>query len=296
MVSLELPHMDDVDFVYGPKAAGVSGVKGAKACATYTAGTLFPYKFIMTLLQRALATGKVNLQTSTPATAVHDDPAGGFVIETPRGSIKVKKIVHASNAYVSGLLPEYTRSVVPCKGICVHIAVPEGKTAPYLTNSYVVRDSESVLSYLISRSDDGGIIVGGTAKIFQPYLEQWYGNTDDSTLIEASNGYYDDYMQRTFRGWEQSEAFVKKAWTGVMGYSFDSLPHLGEVPGKPDQYVLAGFNGHGMPVIWLAAKGVAEMIAKGKPYEEVGLPRIGKTTDKRIRRAREGPKGGDIFA
>ncbi|KAK5123929.1 hypothetical protein LTR85_002126 [Meristemomyces frigidus] len=295
MSSLDLPYMDDVDFVYGPKAAGVSGVKDAKACATYTAGTLYPYKFIMSLLSRAIASGKVNLQTSTPATAVHEDAAGGFVVETPRGSIKAKKIVHASNAYVSSLLPEYSKAVVPCKGICTHIAVPEGKSAPYLTNSYIVRDNDKVLSYLIPRRD-GGIVVGGSAAVFYPHLEQWYNNTDDSTLIEASKDFYDGFMQRTFRGWEDSEAYVSKAWTGVMGYSWDSLPHLGEVPGKPGQYILAGFNGHGMPVVWLAAKGIAEMVATGKAYEEVGLPWIAKTTVERLQKAEEGPEGGDILA
>lgn len=295
MASLGLPYMDDVDFVYGPKAAGVSGVKDAKACATYTAGTLFPYKFITSLLGKAIASGKVNLQTNTPATAIHEGPSGGFVVDTPRGPIKANKIVHASNAYVSSLLPEYSKAIVPCKGICTHISVPEGKTAPYLTNSYIVRDNDKVLSYLIPRGD-GGIVVGGSAAVFYPHREQWYDNTDDSTLIEASEGFYDGFMQRTFRGWEDSEAYVSKAWTGVMGYSWDSLPHLGEVPGKPGQYVLAGFNGHGMPVVWLAAKGIAEMVGTSKAYEEVGLPAIAKTTAERLRKAQEGPEGGDIFA
>lgn len=295
MESFKLPHMDDVDFVYGPRAAGVSGVKGAKACTTYTAGSLWPYRFIMVLLARVLASGKVNLQTNTPATAIHEDATGGFVVDTPRGSIKAKKIVHANNAYIAGLLPEYAKSIIPCKGVCTHIDVPAGKMAPYLTNSYIVRDKDKVLSYLIPRSD-GGIVVGGSSQVFKPHLEQWYNNTDDSTLIAASEGYYDGFMQRTFRGWEDSEAYVNKIWTGVMGYSWDSLPHLGEVPGKPGQYVLAGFNGHGMPVIWLAAKGVAEMVATGKSYEEVGLPRVGKTTEERIQKAQEGPEGGDILA
>ena len=143
---------------------------------------------------------------------------------------------------------------------------------------------------------DGGIVVGGASHLFRPFKDQWYNNTDDSTLIEASKDYYHGYMQRTFRGWEDSDAYVSKIWTGVMGYSFDSLPHLGEIPGKPGQYILAGFNGHGMPVIWLAAKGIAEMVANGKTYEETGLPRIAKTTAERIEKAQEGPEAGDILA
>lgn len=38
MMSKNLRLMNDVNFVYGERAAGVSGVKDAKACASYTAG------------------------------------------------------------------------------------------------------------------------------------------------------------------------------------------------------------------------------------------------------------------
>lgn len=176
--------------------------------------------------------------------------------------------------------------------------MPSGNTAPLVNNSYIVRTPESdgsVLSYLIPRAD-GGIIVGGASQIFKPHKDQWYDNTDDNVLIDAAMDYYDNYMQRTFRGWENSGAKVKDIWTGVMGYSYDSNPHVGDIPDKPDQMIIAGFNGHGMPVIWLAAAGLAKMINEGKPFEESGMPRIFRTTKGRIEKAQNGPEGGDILA
>lgn len=80
-----------------------------------------------------------------------------------------------------------------------------------------------------------------------------------------------------------------------MGYSYDSNPHVGEVPGKPGQYICAGFNGHGMPVIFLAARGLAEMMQTGADFEQPNLPRIFKTTAERLQAARDGPEGGDIL-
>lgn len=80
-----------------------------------------------------------------------------------------------------------------------------------------------------------------------------------------------------------------------MGYSYDSNPHVGEIPGKPGQYICAGFNGHGMPVIFLTAKGLAEIIQTGKSFEEVNLPRIFKSTAKRLQTAQEAPDRSDVL-
>lgn len=67
-----------------------------------------------------------------------------------------------------------------------------------------------------------------------------------------------------------------------MGYSSDYSPHIGHVPNKPGQFILAGFTGHGMPQAFLSAKGVAAMIVEGKSFSESGVPRIWETTQKRL--------------
>jgi glycine/D-amino acid oxidase-like deaminating enzyme len=69
-----------------------------------------------------------------------------------------------------------------------------------------------------------------------------------------------------------------------MGYSADFMPHVGEVPDKPGQFIIAGFNGHGMPQILLSTKGLAKMIRDGLPFEQTKLPRVFKTTKERIQR------------
>lgn len=69
-----------------------------------------------------------------------------------------------------------------------------------------------------------------------------------------------------------------------MGYSADFMPHIGSVPGKPHQFIIAGFNGHGMPQILLSSKGLAAMVRDGVPFEQTGLPRLFETTKERIER------------
>ena len=68
-----------------------------------------------------------------------------------------------------------------------------------------------------------------------------------------------------------------------MGYTSDLQPHVGPVPQKPNQYILAGFSGHGMPVIFLAAKGVADMIGRNRRFEQTELPRVYRTSEERLR-------------
>ncbi|KAJ5182823.1 hypothetical protein N7492_000439 [Penicillium capsulatum] len=293
MVQEGLQYMDDVVFYTGDQVEGICGVKGAKACASFTAGTMWPYKFIMHLVRKIVAAG-VNLQTHTPVTSIVPSPRGGFVVETPRGAMRAGKVIHASNAYVSGLLPEYKRNIIPCKGICCHIAIPEGVTPPLLNNSYIYRDEENTLSYLVPRAD-GSIVVGGASALFKPFKSQWYDNVDDSILIDSAAHYYKGFMQRTYQGWENTGAKVDKIWSGVMGYSYDSNPHIGNVPAKKDQYILAGFNGHGMPVIWQTAKALAKMVMEDAPFDATGLPRLFETTQFRLDRAWNGKEeDGDI--
>lgn len=128
--------------------------------------------------------------------------------------MKARMVVHANNGYAAGLLPEYSKNIIPCKGICCRITVPPNGSAPLVDNSYIIRTKDDKgLEYLIPRAD-GSIIVGGASQTFRPFKEQWYNNTDDSVLIEAATHYFTNYMQRTFRGWENSGAKVDKIWTG----------------------------------------------------------------------------------
>jgi glycine/D-amino acid oxidase-like deaminating enzyme len=188
-------------------------VKGAKGAFTYQTGRLWPYKLITHLLARAVARG-VNLQTNTPVLKVSEarDGNGYWTVETPRGSIKTKWVVFATNGYTSGVAPEYRNKIIPARGICSRIVVPNPPKQP-LRTSHAIRFNSWKYDYLIPRPD-GSIIVGGARPTFFHDLESWYGNTDDSKLIESASHYFDNYMQRHFHGWEDTGAYTDRVWTG----------------------------------------------------------------------------------
>lgn len=295
--------MKDVSYQGGPGAEQLSGVKGAKGCVSYSAGHLWPYKLICALLQKAVDAG-VNLQTHTPVTGVSAKPdAHGYYTLTTkdRGSLRAKKVIYATNGYTSSILPEFENKIVPVKGICSHI-VPRTKPAPHLPNSYIIRWSPTEYEYLIPRLD-GSIVVGGARESYYKHLDSWYNSVEDDKLITTGGAhhYFDDYMQKNFKGWEDSGAYTNKVWTGsefikptlnyrssfltavlVMGYSSDGWPYVGPVPSRPNQLIIAGFTGHGMPQIFLSAKAIAEMALDEVNFKSTGVPRLYEVTQERL--------------
>lgn len=68
----------------------------------------------------------------------------------------------------------------------------------------------------------------------------------------------------------------------VMGSTPDGLPHVGRVPGSMNQWLLAGFNGAGMLMIFTTSQAIAKMAVEGVEYESTGLPRLFKSTLERL--------------
>ncbi|KAK8066211.1 Gamma-glutamylputrescine oxidoreductase [Apiospora hydei] len=257
--------LKDVYHAYGKDAEQVSGVKGALSCFTFSAAHLWPYKLVLHLLQGAVKRG-ANLQTHTPVTHISESPLpdGRWLVTTDRGSIKAKKVLLATNGYTAKIAPQFKDHIVPVRGICSRIVPDKTRRAPFLPYSYSIRHGPAMYDYLIPGPT-------GASSLEVP-----------GKLIEPAKTHFDELMQRTFFGWEDSGAKVDKLWTGIMGYSSDFMPHVGAVPGKPGQMVLAGFSGHGMPLILRSAKGIVDMMRHGKKFEETGVPEVYQVTQKRL--------------
>ncbi|KAK8087523.1 hypothetical protein PG997_002484 [Apiospora hydei] len=247
----------------------VSGIRGAKSCHKYKAARLWPYRLVCQMLETCVSQG-VNLQTMTPVTSVLPQGDGeGWRVTTSRGSMTAAKIVHATNGYSSGLLPELRDRIVPVRGICAHLQ-GQGPQPP-ISDSYMLRFNDFEYDYLVPRPD-GSIVVGGARRDYFKNLESWFNVDDDSTLIEPARHYFDGYMQRNFLGWENTNTQTEQVWTGIMGYSADGFPYVGEVPAKPGSYICAGFTGHGMPQIFHSAKHIALLLLNGKVDKQHAVP------------------------
>ena len=84
---------------------------------SYEGGSLSAYKFVIGMLNLALEKG-LNLQTETPVLKVAKNYAtDGWNVETPRGTVKAKKVILATNGYSAHLYPALQGVIVPLRGL-----------------------------------------------------------------------------------------------------------------------------------------------------------------------------------
>jgi glycine/D-amino acid oxidase-like deaminating enzyme len=273
------------DLVDGKFVEQITSLKGVKTAVSSPIASLWPYKLVTQLLAKLIENDVVNLQTNTPVTSVSQYHSSGLnIIQTrSRGTLKARKVIYATNGYTAGICSLYSEQIVPTKGTACHITPLNGPVAPHLSHTYNINYSPGRVDYLNPRPDSG-IVVGGGNWTYNYDKSVWSGNWDDSTLFPQAKDHFNGLMQRHFHGWEKSGAEADQIWTGIMGYTGDGQPHIGEIPGREgSQYVIAGFNGGGNAMIFLCAKGLAKMVLKGIPFEKSGLPMFFKTTTERLR-------------
>lgn len=261
----------------------MTSVRGAKGALGSNCASFWPYKFVSQLAARLIDEDCINLQTNTPVYEVsQDEKSQSQVVSTPRGSIKARKVVFATNGYTAGISPTYLNTIVPTVASASHL-VPENPVSPHLSQTYNLHYGAATGTDYLNPRPDGGIVVGGAKWTYEADRSRWYNVCDDSKQIPEVYPHFDGLMQRTFRGWEGSDARVESVWTGIQGSTPDELPHVGEVPGSGGrQYILAGFNGGGMAFICMCARAVAKMIRDEVEFEGTGLPLLLKTTRKRL--------------
>ncbi|EIW86226.1 DAO-domain-containing protein [Coniophora puteana RWD-64-598 SS2] len=91
----------------------------AVGCIATHAGAVHPYRLVTGILARLLEDypERFTLYAHTPCTSISgpsslssSESAHRYTVHTPRGRISARHIVHATNAYASGLLPGFART------------------------------------------------------------------------------------------------------------------------------------------------------------------------------------------
>ena len=82
-----------------------------------------PYALVTSLLRILIEKHSLQLHTNTPVISL-ESPSGKtkfYTIHTPRGTIKAKHVVNATNAWIGHLYPEFQGKIVPTRGQVIHV-------------------------------------------------------------------------------------------------------------------------------------------------------------------------------
>ncbi|KAI1387554.1 FAD dependent oxidoreductase [Hypoxylon trugodes] len=267
---------------------GCGGDEGVYGGVSYEAGSLSSYKFGIGVLKLCLAKG-LNLQTNTSVLDLEKLEDGGWKVETSRGSIQAKRVVLATNGYTARIWKKFQGIIVPLRG---HVtAQRQGSKMPKdglpVTYSFIYEDG---YDYMIQRPKgsqfEGDIVIGGgLAKGDNEGIEE-YGTTDDTAfddvIMQALNRSLPEYFGDNW-GQDNPEGRIRNAWTGIMGYSPDGFPFVGEMLGEKDLWVSCGFQGHGMVLCWMCARALVRMMNGGDDDElDSWFPEEFRITEERL--------------
>ncbi|KAH7153585.1 FAD dependent oxidoreductase [Dactylonectria macrodidyma] len=307
LATLHIPKA--VGAVYQPKAA-----------------QFWPYKLVAHLLENLLQDDpniKFNLQTHTPVTSIERSQRE-WIVNTDKGQVYAQHVLLATNAYSSHLLDSMTGLIVPVRGQVCALKPPLPDFQ--LPHSYVWMKGADA-QYVIHRGqDDTEVQNGHDGKSFSKYRPLIFGgerlaadrgdqgiSRDDQICPIISQQLRRNILDAIKLHEKCSDAAsapplqASHEWTGIMGYSRDSSPWVGEVPasmfrdrrtengqlihgfsgneGSTNLWICAGYTGHGMPVAARCGIAIGEMIQR-KP-STVTLPEHWVMSEERGERAKE---------
>ncbi|KAH8898190.1 FAD dependent oxidoreductase [Thozetella sp. PMI_491] len=273
----------NIQWLEGENVERITGVKGIKGAMSVPAASLWPYKFVTGLLAKVLELGAL-LYTETPVYSVKSTKGSGTnMVETARGVMKASKVIFATNGYSAALLDQYVGVITPIRGQASHLVAGSPSHHDLNLNcTYNLHYDPNTADYLVPQPN-GGILLGGGQAFYRDNKSKWWNSVDDTKIIsDRVTDHFNSVMGERFRGWEKSNAKADFVWSGIMGVTPDSVPHVGRVPGSDSQWILAGFNGGGMSLIFTLGQGIARMVLEGVSYEDTDMPVLFKTTEERL--------------
>ena len=261
--------------LWGPEAVERRFLaRGAIGALSFNAGSISAYKFVIGILKKALEKG-LNFQAETPALKIERATDGefGWMIETSRGNVKAEKVVLATNGYTAHLCPALQGVIVPLRGHVTAQKPGGGMPQSGLSSTYCFVYADGY-EYMISRPQGskyaGDIIIGGgLTKAAEEGLRE-YGTTDDTTtdpnIIKHLRNSTVEYFGSNW-GNDHPDGRMRTAWSGIMGYSADGFPLVGQIPEEQGLYVAASFQGSGMVMCFWSAMALVELLTGRDSHE-----------------------------
>ena len=197
-------------------------------------GTLHPGLYHQGLMDAAIRAG-ARIEGRTPVLDIAPEPGGGFTVTTRHHAIHARDVVICTNGYSNtqrSAVPWVRNRIVP---VCAHQictdTISDGLMKDVKPSGRAVLDSKTNIFWDRPTPDDKRIIFGART-----------GHDDGDLRITAKK--LRDLMVMVYP--QLAETKISHVWRGVMGFSFDHLPHTGQT--RDGVYFATGFCGSGLPL------------------------------------------------
>jgi glycine/D-amino acid oxidase-like deaminating enzyme len=181
-------------------------------------------------------------------------------VETDRGTVEAEAVVVATDGYGEGFLSELDDAITPARG---QVLATEPVAAGTLPCPVYARWG---FDYVQQRHD-GRIVAGGRRDADIP---------GEETRTEETTGLIQDRLEALVRELLGDVPPITHRWAGIMGFTPDFLPLVGELPGRRGVWVSAGYSGHGNVLGFACGEAVAAALL-GRPDERLAPFSPGRT-------------------
>lgn len=240
----------------------------------------------------------------TAVTAVHYDQNldHEYSIETNRGTVHARHVIHCTNAHVGHLVPGLRGRIFPIRGQ-MSAQTPGDKFPLQAEKHSWVFNYDRGFDYL-TQLPSGQMMFGGGFAQGESFGIADMGVPADNEMSLAVDIHLSGALSAVFgrESWGCVQGNpVQAMWTGNMGFSTDGFPWVGQLPGslthrngtsnktgEGAEWVCAAFCGEGMVQAWLSGKALATMILKkdGHSVEDLSwFPDQMLVTEERIKNA-----------
>ena len=223
------------------RETGSTGFVGGVLSAD--AGTILPLEYVRGLA-RGIARRGVPIHESTPVLEMRRAPGDTRVtLRTPGGTVRAKQVIVATNAY-SDLTPAtspYQRELVPFRSAMIATErLPAELDARLMVERRSYTETRRMMKWF--RKVDGRMLFGG---------RDAFGKEGQTTGFDA--------LQRAMIALfpELADLRVAYRWSGYVGMTFNSLPHVGR---SDDATTFClGYNGAGVAMASLLGQHAAAL-------------------------------------
>ena len=179
--------------------------------------------------------------------------AEGFAVATTRGVVAARQVLIATNGYTGRFAPWHRRRILPIGSYIIATeALDPALVRRLIPHARNVGDTRRVVVYYRPSPDGRRILFGGRAAARE---------TDASRCVPRLRAMLGEIFP------ELAAVRVSRAWMGFVGFTFDTMPHLGE---KRGLYYCMGYCGQGVPSATYYGRKIGLAIA-GRPGGESAL-------------------------